>query len=128
MVMPNYTKKSKLTKRFEKISGKVNDVVGSPYWFIFSLTLIILWIPSGFLLGWGEIWHLLINTTTTILTFLMMSLLHSSQSKWEERMEKLQQKETSKIRTIEKNTKKIAYDQGQSVEKIDKVEEVETIF
>ncbi len=113
---------------FERISEKVNNVVGSPYWFIFSMVLILVWLPSGFLLGWGEIWHLIINTTTTILTFLMMSLLHSSQSKWEERMEKLQQKETSKIRTIEKNTKKIAYDAGRNIENSEEFEEVDTIF
>lgn len=111
--MPKSPKdKSKTTKKFERISDRVSGVVGSPYWFIFSLIIIFIWLPSGFFLGWGEIWHLLINTTTTILTFLMVALLHSSQSRWEDRMERLQQRETSEIKAIEKNTKKVAYDQG----------------
>ncbi len=91
-------KKGKLVKKFRKFSESTNKIVGSPYWFIFSLLLILVWLPSGVFFGWGEIWHLLINTTTTILTFLMMSLLHSSQSKWEERMDRLQEKELKVLR------------------------------
>jgi low affinity Fe/Cu permease len=117
--MPNTPKdRSKTTRKFERISDKVSGVVGSPYWFIFSLVIIIVWLPSGFLLGWGEIWHLIINTTTTIMTFLMVALLHSSQSRWEVRMEKLQQRESSEIKAIEKTTKKIAYDNGKQPEKV----------
>jgi len=105
----NPVKKSNaFEKIFEKISDKVSNVVGSPYWFVFSLLIVIVWIPSGFFLGWGEIWHLLINTTTTILTFLMMALLHSSQSKWERKIERLQYREGSDIKKIEESTENIA--------------------
>ena len=98
----------KLTRKFERWADRVSDVVGSPWWFAFSVFIIIVWIPSGFFLGFGEIWHLLINTTTTIFTFLMMALLHSSQSKWERRMERLQVKEKSEIIAIKQDTEKIA--------------------
>lgn len=114
--MPNDKKtaqKSKLSKKFDLISDKVSGVVGSPYWFIFSLMIILVWIPSGFIIGFGELWHLHINTFTTVFTFLMVALLHSSQRRWEDKMERLQQKETTEIRTIGKNTKKIAYDSGE---------------
>ena len=87
-------------KKFSHIAKKASALVGSPYWFFFSVTLVVVWFPTGFWLGWGEIWHLMINSTTTILTFLMMSLLHASQSKWEKRMEEMQvfsQKELKKI-------------------------------
>lgn len=104
---------NKLFKKFERFSQKISDVVGSPYWFVFSISLVIIWIMSGPLMEWSENWQLVINTTTTILTFLMMALLHSSQSKWEDRMEKLQQKEGTKIKAIEKTTKKLAYEKGE---------------
>ena len=124
--MPNNnlskSKNAKLTKKFYKISDRVSGVVGSPYWFIFSLLIILIWIPSGFFLGWGEIWHLLINTTTTILTFLMVALLHSSQSRWERKIEKLQQRESTEIKALGKTTKKIAYDSGETAVKPEEIE------
>ena len=94
-------KKGKLFKKFRRFADSINRIVGSPYWFIFSILIVLIWFPSGYFLGWGEIWHLMINTTTTILTFLMMSLLHASQSKWEEKMERLQKKEDKELKTIE---------------------------
>ena len=121
------SKKSKVTKKFQRFAEKTNKIVGSPYWFFFSVLLVLVWFPSGFILGWGEIWHLLINTTTTILTFLMMALLHASQSKWEDRMERLQQSEGSKIRTLEKTAKKLAYQSGTSPEKTDSKEIIESL-
>ena len=100
----SFIKSTNISKKFTKMSNKVSDIVGSPYWFFFSVLLVIVWIPSGFIVGWGEIWHLLINTTTTILTFLMMALLHASQSKWEKKMERLQAKEKTAIKNIEQET------------------------
>ena len=94
------SQQSKIQKKFQTIADRVSKIVGSPVWFIFSIFMVLVWIPSGFLLGWGEMWHLLINTSTTILTFLMMSLLHSSQSRWESKIEKLQYKQDSDLKAI----------------------------
>ena len=99
MLMPAQNKPT-VQKRFANYAKKASNLVGSPYWFFFSVLLVLIWIPSGFLLGWGEIWHLTINSTTTILTFLMMSLLHASQSKWEKRMEALQTHSEREIKQI----------------------------
>lgn len=107
-LLPTEKKPNKLEKKFKWIAEKTNNIVGSPYWFVFSLVLVIVWLPSGFLLGFNEIWHLIINTTTTILTFLMISLLHSSQTKWEDKIDKLLNKEVTQIKEIKKETKKIA--------------------
>ena len=60
----------------------------------------------------------------------MMALLHASQSRWEEKMEKLQQKEKTEIKAIGKTTKKLAYDKGEKpvdakdVEAEEKVQEL----
>ena len=112
-ILPNKPKKKSFAKKFEVISARMSSVVGSPFWFIFSVSIVFAWLLSGPFFNWGETWQLIINTTTTILTFIMMSLLHSSQSKWEDRMEKLQQKERTNLMAIEKTTKKLAYDKGE---------------
>jgi len=89
-------------KKFSNWSEAVSEIVGSPYWFGFSVLIILVWLPSGFFFGFNEIWHLLINTTTTILTFLMMSLLHASQSEWEKKMDRIQDREKEILRAISK--------------------------
>ena len=95
-------------KTFEKVAVKVSKVVGSPVWFILSLLLVILWLPSRIFFESDELWHLNINTITTILTFLMMSLLHASQTRWEKRMENLENDQKKALRLIETKTEEIA--------------------
>ena len=89
-------------KKFTNWSESIDKIVGSPYWFVFSVILILIWLPSGIFFGFNEIWHLIINTTTTILTFLMMSLLHASQSEWEKKMDRIQDREKEILRAISK--------------------------
>lgn len=92
---------------FEKISDLVDSVIGTPYWFGLSLIIILVWLPSGFIIGFGEIWHLIINTTTTILTFIMMSLLHASESKWEKRIVELEEIQKNTLLHIKRETDKM---------------------
>lgn len=99
-----------MEKGFEKLALKVSRVVGSPYWFVFSLLMVLIWAPSGFVIGFNEIWHLIINTSTTILTFLMMALLHSSQSKWEKQMDQMQMKQERILKLVEKRTEELIQD------------------
>ena len=89
-------------KKFNEWSKSIDRIVGSPYWFVFPAILILIWLPSGIFFGFNEIWHLIINTTTTILTFLMMSLLHASQSEWEKKMDRIQDREKEILRAISK--------------------------
>ena len=99
---PTRRQPNRISKKFGHWSEAVDKIVGSPYWFVFSVILILIWIPSGIFFGFNEIWHLIINTTTTILTFLMMSLLHASQSEWEKKMDRIQDREKEILRTINK--------------------------
>ncbi len=94
-------------KGFERLSDFVSGIVGSPYWFAWSLGVIILWFPSRFIFPTEELWHLFINTFTTILTFLMMALLHSSQSKWEKDIEQLEKKQEKILKLLEKDMAEI---------------------
>ncbi|MBP7927980.1 low affinity iron permease family protein [Patescibacteria group bacterium] len=100
--------KKTLSHKFEVLSDTVDAIIGTPYWFAFSLFIIVIWVPTGFIVGFGEIWHLMINTTTTILTFLMMSLLHASESKWETRMEKMEEYQRVALNFLKKETERIA--------------------
>lgn len=98
---------TQLEKKFQLVSDFVSRIVGSPVWFFFSLMVVIVWVPSRFLFGSDELWHLFINTFTTILTFLMMSLLHASQSKWERKMEKMEQIQGGLLKNLENKTELI---------------------
>lgn len=66
---------------FENFASKASKVVGSPYAFISALSLVILWALSGPFFDFSETWQLVINTGTTIITFLMVFLIQKSQNK-----------------------------------------------
>lgn len=66
---------------FENFSARVTEAAGSTYAFVSALTLIILWLVSGPFFGFSEVWQLIINTTTTIITFLMVFVIQKAQNK-----------------------------------------------
>jgi low affinity Fe/Cu permease len=66
---------------FEKIAAKITRGTGSPLAFIASALVIIIWLVSGPLFGYSDTWQLIINTGTTIVTFLMVFVIQHSQNK-----------------------------------------------
>jgi low affinity Fe/Cu permease len=66
---------------FHKFSLKVSKTVGSPRMFIGALLLIILWICTGPVFHFSDTWQLVINTSTTIITFLMVFVIQNSQNR-----------------------------------------------
>jgi low affinity Fe/Cu permease len=66
---------------FRKFANKTSDVVGSPWAFIAAVALIALWGVSGPLFGFSDTWQLVINTGTTIITFLMVFLIQNTQNR-----------------------------------------------
>lgn len=66
---------------FENFASKASKAVGSSYAFISALTIVILWAVSGPFFDFSETWQLVINTGTTIITFLMVFLIQKSQNK-----------------------------------------------
>jgi low affinity Fe/Cu permease len=54
---------------------------GSPWAFASAVTLLLAWAASGPLLGFSQTWQLIVNTATTIVTFLMVFLIQRSQNK-----------------------------------------------
>ena len=64
---------------FRYVAEMTSRRMGSPFAFLSALFLIILWAISGFYLGFDESWQLIINTGTTIATFLMVILIQNTQ-------------------------------------------------
>ena len=66
---------------FRKLAHFASEKLGSPWAFISALAAIILWALSGPFLGFSTTWQLLINTATTILTFLMVFIIQNTQNR-----------------------------------------------
>ena len=66
---------------FETFSGKVTKATGSTPAFLMALSIVIIWGLSGPFFNYSETWQLVINTGTTIITFLMVFLIQKAQNK-----------------------------------------------
>jgi low affinity Fe/Cu permease len=66
---------------FEKFSFKVTQITGSTPAFIIAVAIVLAWLISGPFFDYSETWQLVINTGTTIITFLMVFLIQKSQNK-----------------------------------------------
>jgi len=66
---------------FERFSTLVTNGAGSTPAFIVAITLVIVWAITGPIFHYSEQWQLVINTGTTIITFLMVFLIQKSQNK-----------------------------------------------
>jgi low affinity Fe/Cu permease len=66
---------------FERFSNWATTATGSSAAFIIAATVVVVWAVSGPLFHYSETWQLVINTGTTIITFLMVFLIQKSQNK-----------------------------------------------
>jgi low affinity Fe/Cu permease len=74
---PTTTKKD----AFHHISQTVSTKLGSPMAFLLAVLLIIVWIVTGPFFGFSDTWQLVINTGTTIITFLMVFAIQNTQNR-----------------------------------------------
>ena len=70
-----------MAKIFEHLASRVAAAAGRPMAFALALAIIIGWGLSGPLFGWSDTWQLVINTGTTIVTFLMVFLIQNAQNR-----------------------------------------------
>lgn len=68
-------------KPFEKFSANVTRISGRPVSFILAALIILIWIITGPLFHFSDTWQLVINTGTTIITFLMVFVIQQTQNK-----------------------------------------------
>lgn len=66
---------------FENFAGKITKLTGKPGAFIASFVIIVVWAITGPIFGFSDTWQLVINTGTTIVTFLMVFVIQHSQNK-----------------------------------------------
>ena len=66
---------------FRRFSHKTSEIVGSPWSFIVALTIIVIWALTGPIFHFSDTWQLVINTGTTIVTFLMVFLIQNTQNR-----------------------------------------------
>ena len=74
-------KKSRLSKFFNRFSAIVTKATGKPIAFILAVTVILIWSITGPIFHFSDTWQLVINTGTTIITFLMVFVIQHSQNK-----------------------------------------------
>jgi low affinity Fe/Cu permease len=70
-----------LKHAFTRFANGVSRQTGRPYAFILCLTFVAAWAVSGPLFGFSDTWQLVINTSTTIITFLMVFLIQNTQNR-----------------------------------------------
>ena len=66
---------------FRKFAHTTSDLVGSPWAFVVGLAVVIAWGATGPIFGYSDTWQLIINTSTTIVTFLMVFVIQNTQNR-----------------------------------------------
>lgn len=66
---------------FHRIATKVSQIAGSSSAFLVAFTIIVVWAITGPMFGFSNTWQLVINTGTTIVTFLMVFLVQNTQNR-----------------------------------------------
>jgi low affinity Fe/Cu permease len=72
---------SKSSKLFTKLATAIAAATGRPVTFILCCAIVIVWAVSGPIFGFSDTWQLIINTGTTIVTFLMVFLIQNTQNR-----------------------------------------------
>lgn len=66
---------------FRRISSTISNIAGTAYAFLGAVSVIVVWSFSGPLFNFSDTWQLVINTGTTIVTFLMVFLIQNTQNR-----------------------------------------------
>lgn len=70
-----------LDRIFTAIASRIAAFAGQPLSFVMALSIIATWGLTGPLFGYSDTWQLVVNTATTIVTFLMVFLIQNSQNR-----------------------------------------------
>lgn len=69
---------------FDRFAHHASKFFSRPWFFAFCVLLVLLWAPSILVISEVDTWQLIINTTTTIVTFLMVALLQNTETRSDE--------------------------------------------
>jgi low affinity Fe/Cu permease len=70
-----------MKRAFASIATTIDQLLGRPVAFIIALLIIAVWAITGPLFGFSDTWQLIINTGTTIITFLMVFVIQNTQNR-----------------------------------------------
>ena len=70
-----------MRERFNQFASRISDAVGTYRAFMLALALVVLWALTGPLFDFRDSWQLIVNTATTIVTFLMVFLIQATQNR-----------------------------------------------
>jgi low affinity Fe/Cu permease len=70
-----------MSEFFRKFSNKVSFLAGTVWAFGFAALIVLVWAVTGPVFGFSDTWQLVINTGTTIVTFLMVFLIQNTQNR-----------------------------------------------
>ena len=66
---------------FSRIASRMATWAGQPSAFVLAALTVLVWLVSGPMFGWSDTWQLVINTGTTIVTFIMVFLIQNAQNR-----------------------------------------------
>src|SRR5688500_8557875 len=70
-----------LNEQFRKLAVWAADGLGSPWVFVVNVLLILLWLASGPFANFSDTWQLIVNTATTVITYLAVFLIQNTQNR-----------------------------------------------
>jgi low affinity Fe/Cu permease len=73
--------KNTIDRAFTRFSSAVARIAGQPLTFVLMIAVVAIWAVTGPMFGFSETWQLVINTGTTIVTFLMVFLIQNEQNR-----------------------------------------------
>ena len=111
---------AKISAIFDRAAQATAKQCGRPHTFALAVAVVILWAITGPLFGFSDTWQLVINTGTTIVTFLMVFLIQNTQNR---DTEALQLKIDELIRVTELARNRLINLEDLTEEELDKVKE-----
>ena len=73
--------------RFDRFADRMSYAIGQPPAFVFALFVVVAWAATGPFASFSDTWQLIINTGTTVITFLMVFLLGNASNRITERQD-----------------------------------------
>lgn len=81
MSLRQSTKDHRLSASFQKVAGVITHATGSAITFLVAVVVILAWAITGPIFHFSDTWQLVINTGTTVITFLMVFIIQQTQNK-----------------------------------------------
>ena len=71
----------KVQDAFRVFARRASEILGTAWVFVLALVIIVIWAVTGHIFNYSDTWQLIINTGTTIVTFLMVFLIQNTQNR-----------------------------------------------